>query len=54
MTSDDDRAVRVLQTLADFAAQGAGSQVLVFTHHRYLLDLARAHLPPSRLACLTL
>lgn len=54
MTSDDDRAVRVLQTLADFAEQGPGAQVLVFTHHRHLLDLARTHLPPSRLACLTL
>ena len=33
--------------LADFAAD---AQVLVFTHHRHLLDLARQALPAGRLA----
>jgi exonuclease SbcC len=51
MTSDDDRAVRVLRMLADFAQ---GSQVLVFTHHQHLLDLARRSLPASVLRCSTL
>lgn len=51
MTSDDDRAVRVLRMLADFAQ---GSQVLVFTHHQHLLDLARLSLPASALRCSTL
>jgi len=51
MTSDDDRAVRVLRMLADFAQ---GSQVLVFTHHRHLLDLAQLSLPASMLRCSTL
>lgn len=51
MTSDDDRAVRVLRMLADFAQ---GSQVLVFTHHQHLLDLARLSLPASVLRCSTL
>ena len=51
MTSDDDRAVRMLQMLADFAQ---GGQVLVFTHHRHLLELARLSLPASALACSTL
>jgi DNA repair protein SbcC/Rad50 len=51
MTSDDDRAVHLLRTLADFAQ---GGQVLVFTHHRHLLALAQQHLPASLLACSTL
>jgi uncharacterized protein YhaN len=51
MTSDDDRAVRMLRMLADFAQ---GGQVLVFTHHRHLLELARLSLPASALVCSTL
>jgi uncharacterized protein YhaN len=51
MTSDDDRAVRMLRMLADFAQ---GGQVLVFTHHRHLMELARLSLPASALACSTL
>lgn len=51
MTSDDDRAVHLLRTLADFAQ---GGQVLVFTHHRHLLELAQRSLPASALACSTL
>lgn len=38
MTSSDGRASCVLQALADFSR---GSQVLVFTHHEHLLDVAR-------------
>ncbi|MDZ7855571.1 ATP-binding protein [Sphaerotilus sp.] len=51
MTSDDDRAVYMLRMLADFAQ---GGQVLVFTHHRHLLELARRSLPASALASATL
>jgi exonuclease SbcC len=51
MTSDDDRAVHMLRTLADFAK---GGQVLVFTHHRHLLELARLSLPASALVCSTI
>lgn len=47
MTSDDGRALRLLGALADFAAD---AQVLVLTHHRHLLDLARQALPAGRLA----
>lgn len=38
MTSDDGRAALMLQTLATFSRLG---QVIVFTHHAHLLDLAR-------------
>ncbi|MGM0676344.1 MAG: AAA family ATPase [Pseudomonadota bacterium] len=38
MTSDDVRAGLILQALAQFA--GAG-QVMLFTHHRHLLEVAR-------------
>ena len=38
MTSDDRRAAHILRALARFAEQG---QVLLFTHHRHLLDVAR-------------
>jgi exonuclease SbcC len=51
MTSDDDRAVHMLRTLADFAK---GGQVLVFTHHRHLLELARLSLPAAALVCSTI
>jgi uncharacterized protein YhaN len=36
ITSDDHRAANILQALARFAEQG---QVMLFTHHRHLLDL---------------
>ncbi|HSI48819.1 MAG TPA: AAA family ATPase [Ideonella sp.] len=42
MTADDQRAACMLQALARFAA---GGQVLVFTHHRHLLDIAAQALP---------
>lgn len=51
MTSDDERALHMLRTLAAFAQ---GAQVLVFTHHRHLLELARRHLPATVLSCSTL
>lgn len=38
ITSDDARAGHILRALARFAE---GSQVMLFTHHRHLLDLAR-------------
>lgn len=38
MTSDDRRAGQILRALRRFAQTG---QVLVFTHHRHLLDVAR-------------
>lgn len=37
MTADDERAAAMFCALEKFAAQG---QVMVFTHHRHLLDLA--------------
>jgi uncharacterized protein YhaN len=39
MTSDDRRVAQILRALARFAKEG---QVLIFTHHRHLLDVARA------------
>jgi uncharacterized protein YhaN len=48
MTSDDERATHILQALMRFAEQ---SQVLVFTHHDHLADLAlrRVGLSPDHL-----
>ena len=42
MTFDDDRSRAILPMLAK---QAENTQVLLFTHHRHLLDLARATLP---------
>lgn len=39
MTSDDRRVAQILRALARFSE---GGQVLVFTHHRHLLDIAQA------------
>jgi DNA repair protein SbcC/Rad50 len=47
VTSDDERAANILRALARFAE---GGQVLVFTHHRHLLDLARTALRSGDLA----
>lgn len=44
MTADDTRAAQILQALAQFAAQ---HQVLVFTHHQHLLDIAKRTLPAN-------
>ncbi len=41
ITSDDARAANILRALARFAE---GSQVMLFTHHRHLLDVARSAL----------
>lgn len=43
---DDDRARAALQALGEFASV---TQVLLFTHHQRLCDLAREALPESRL-----
>ena len=37
VTSDDERAANILQALARFAEHG---QVMIFTHHRHLIDVA--------------
>ena len=47
ITSDDERAANVLRALARFAE---GGQVLIFTHHRHLIDVARAALGDQVLA----
>jgi uncharacterized protein YhaN len=38
---DDDRAVATLQILAQLAEQ---TQIIFFTHHRHLVELAKAHI----------
>jgi len=47
ITSDDERAANVLRALARFAE---GGEVLIFTHHRHLIDVARAALDDQVLA----
>ncbi|MEQ8233258.1 MAG: AAA family ATPase [Gammaproteobacteria bacterium] len=47
ITSDDQRAAQVFRALARFAA---GGQVLLFTHHAHLVDVARAALAADALA----
>ena len=47
ITSDDERAANVLRALAQFAE---GGQVMIFTHHRHLIDVARATLGDQALA----
>lgn len=42
MTSDEDRSGVMLEALADFARD---SQVIVFTHHRHIADIAIKHVP---------
>ncbi len=53
MTSDEGRSGAMLQALAAFS-QGTqetpGSQVIVFTHHRHLVEVARASVPAEGLA----
>jgi uncharacterized protein YhaN len=51
ITSDDERAANILRALARFAE---GGQVMIFTHHRHLVDLARAALGDQGLAVHTL
>ena len=51
MTSDDGRAGLMLQALASFAA---GGQVIVFTHHAHLIDVARANVSADQLCVVRL
>ena len=46
MTADDERAAQMFRALAKFAA---ASQVLVFTHHHHLLELAAGAVGEDRL-----
>ena len=46
MTSDEDRSGAMLEALADFARD---SQVIVFTHHRHIADIAAKHVPHEAL-----
>ena len=47
ITSDDERAANILRALDRFAE---GGQVMIFTHHRHLIDVARAALGERALA----
>jgi exonuclease SbcC len=51
MTSDDQRAALILQSLADFSE---GGQVIVFTHHHHVAELAMRAVPGERLAIVRL
>lgn len=51
MTSDDHRAGCILQALHAFSSN---SQVIVFTHHRHIADLAAKSLPADALAVVEL
>lgn len=51
MTSDDERAACILQALATFSRRG---QVIVFTHHEHLCDVARAAVQADQLAIVPL
>ncbi|HRI89801.1 MAG TPA: hypothetical protein PK869_16120, partial [Candidatus Hydrogenedentes bacterium] len=44
---DDERAAATLHVLAEVAQR---TQVLFFTHHRHLIEIARNTLPPTALA----
>ncbi|HEY6761996.1 MAG TPA: AAA family ATPase [Baekduia sp.] len=46
LESDDERADRILCALADLARH---TQVIVLTHHRHLVDIARTTIDPDRL-----
>ena len=41
ITSDDERAANILRALVLFAEHG---QVMIFTHHRHLVDVSRTTL----------
>lgn len=51
MTSDEGRSAAMLEALADFSK---GSQVIVFTHHRHISDLAVERVDGERLTVLDL
>lgn len=46
MNFDDARSIATLKVLAQLSQR---TQVIFFTHHRHLVDLARAHLCPTEL-----
>ena len=46
MSSDDERAAQVFQALEQFSVQG---QVLVFTHHQHLVEIATRTVQPGAL-----
>jgi uncharacterized protein YhaN len=46
ITSDDERAANILSALCRFAEDG---QVMLFTHHRHLIEVARGALPEPSL-----
>ena len=47
ITSDDERAANILRALARFGERG---QVLLFTHHGHLIDVARSALKEGDVA----
>ena len=51
MTSDEDRSGAMLEALAEFARE---NQVIVFTHHRHIVDVAVQSVPAEKLALVTL
>jgi uncharacterized protein YhaN len=51
MAFDDDRAAAAMHAFASLAPK---TQIILFTHHRHIVDLARAHLPESLLDVLEL
>jgi len=51
ITSDDERAANILRALARFSEHG---QVMIFTHHRHLIDVARSALGDQGFASHTL
>jgi hypothetical protein len=51
ITSDDDRSGVMLEALADFART---NQVIVFSHHKHIVDVARKHVPAERLEVISL
>ena len=51
MASDDHRSGCIFKALAEFSANG---QVIVFTHHQHLCDVARRNVHPQALAVIEL
>ena len=51
VTSDDERAANILQALSRFSEHG---QVMIFTHHGHLIDVARKALGEQALVSHTL
>jgi DNA repair protein SbcC/Rad50 len=51
MASDEERSGAMLEALADF---GRDNQVIVFTHHRHIAEMAQQRIPPAKLALVQL